>query len=502
MNVQSELAAIESLEPVLVWRLFAGMAGVPRPSKKEERIREHVRAVAEENSLKVRQDQIGNLLIEVPASPGHESAPITVLQGHLDMVCEKNTDTEHDFDRDPIRLILEDDAQEKEQIVRADGTTLGADNGIGVALALAAALSPDVVHGPLELLCTTDEEAGMTGAKDLAPGFFNGRRLLNLDSEEDDAIYIGCAGGCDTTLEWDLDTRPPASKMEACRIVVQGLCGGHSGGDIHKNRGNANKLLARTLLACRSDELQLASFSGGSLRNAIPREAAAVLVGPAGTLDMLKKFAAAVQDQAAQESAEDDPVIRAEQVPTGEAPAVISAQDTQRVLAALAALPHGVLGMHPEIDGLVETSNNVATVTTSLNEPGNSMQVAIGALSRSSSATQIHVTLRQIEAVGKLAGAKVTTANPYPGWVPNADSPVLGICRKTYERLFGESPNVTAIHAGLECGIIGDRVGGLDAVSFGPRITGAHSPDERVYVASVQKVWKYLCAVLAELAKS
>lgn len=501
MSAQTNSTVVESLEPALVWRFFAGISDVPHPSKREEKIRKHIKEVAAENKLKVREDQIGNLLIEVPASDGCESAPITVLQGHLDMVCEKNAETTHDFDRDPIKLIVENDPAEKVEIVRADGTTLGADNGIGVALALAAACTPDVVHGPLELLFTVDEEAGMTGAKALSPDFFRGRRLLNLDSEEDDAIYIGCAGGCDTTLTWTCDARPPANRAEICRVTVKGLCGGHSGGDIHKNRGNANKLLARTLLASRSEQLQLADFNGGSLRNAIAREAAVVLAGPSGTFDALEEGAARIQTEAAGESAEDDPVIRVEKVAGDAAPVVISADDTQRLITALAALPHGVQGMHPEIEGLVETSNNVATVQTSLNESKTSMTTTIGSLSRSSSTTHIHVTLRQIAAVGKLAGAEVATDNPYPGWAPDMNSPVLATCRTTYEELFGASPTVTAIHAGLECGIIGDRVGNVDAVSFGPRITGAHSPDERVYVASVLKIWKYLRAVLAELAK-
>ncbi len=502
MSTPANPVAVESLDPAPVWRFFAGIAAVPRPSKREERIRQHIKAVAKENRLPVREDAVGNLLIEVPASPGCQAAPITVLQGHLDMVCEKNAGTKHDFDNDPIKLIVEHDPTENEQIVRADGTTLGADNGIGVALGLAAACMPDVVHGPLELLFTADEEAGMTGANAVTPDFFSGRRLLNLDSEEDDALYIGSAGGCDTTLSWVLETCPPASSLELYRVTVKGLCGGHSGGDIHKNRGNANKLLARTLLGSRCDQLQLADFSGGSLRNAIAREARALVVGPSGTGAALEQAANRVQAEAARESAEDDPAIGVEKVARGEMPAVISVADTQCLLAALAALPHGVMSMHPDITGLVETSNNVATVTTTINETGGSIEVVVGTLSRSSSAVQIHVTLRQIAAVGKLAGAEVSATNGYPSWEPNVNSPVLATCRTVYEQLFGQAPTVTAIHAGLECGIIGERIGQMDMISFGPRITGAHSPDERVYVASVQRMWKYLRAVLAELAKA
>jgi dipeptidase D len=501
MSVPTNSAAIRALEPMPVWRLFADISAVPRPSKREDRIRRHVRRVAEENGLKARQDGAGNLLIEVPPSPGCAAAPTTVLQGHLDMVCEKNAGTTHDFEHEPIRLLVESDPQDGQQIIRADGTTLGADNGIGVALALAAAFSPEVVHGPLELLFTFDEEAGMTGAKALSPDFFRGRRMLNLDSEEDDSLYIGCAGGCDTSLTWVFRVRSAAQRAELCRVTVAGLCGGHSGGDIHKHRGNAIKLLTRTLLAGGGDKLRLAEFNGGSKHNAIPREAAAVVAGPRGTREALQRAAVLVREQAARESAEDHPDIVVEPTASKSVPAVLSAADTARLLEVLAALPHGVLSMHPQIGGLVETSNNVATIATRLDDGGPSLHVAVGTLSRSSSATQLHVTLRQIEAVGRLAGGNVTTSNEYPGWAPNVNSPVLASCRKVYEALFGAPPKVTAIHAGLECGIIGDRVGGMDAVSFGPRITGAHSPDERVYVASVQKVWKYLRAVLGELAK-
>ncbi|MFH0980559.1 MAG: aminoacyl-histidine dipeptidase [Planctomycetota bacterium] len=501
MSKQRIPSAFASLEPAPVWRFFADLAAVPRPSKHEERIRRHIKKVAQKNGLKLREDRAGNQVIEVPASRGCERAPITVLQGHLDMVCEKNAATDHDFDREPIKLLVEDDPKDGQQIVRADGTTLGADNGIGVAMALAAACSPDVVHGPLELLFTVDEEAGMSGAKALAPDLFHGRRLLNLDSEEDHVLYIGCAGGCDTTLSWTWDVRPPAKGVETCRVVVEGLCGGHSGGDIHKNRGNAIKLLVRTLRGTRSKRLQIAALNGGSKRNVIPREAAAVLAGPAGTFKALQQAAARVRDEAAGESAEDHPVLRVEKVPRKAASPALSSEDTQHLLAILAALPQGVLGLHGKIDRLVETSNNVAIVATSPNERRGAMNVSVGTLSRSSSPSQMHVILRQIAAVGQLAGAEVATGNEYPGWEPNMNSPLLGTCRTVYAQLFGEPPNVTAIHAGLECGIIGQRVGGMDMISFGPHITGAHSPDEQVYVASVQKTWRYLRAVLMELAR-
>ncbi|MCP4594477.1 MAG: aminoacyl-histidine dipeptidase [bacterium] len=500
MSIPPTSKAVESLEPEFVWRFFGGLSAVPRPSKKEERVREYVHAIAREHDLKSREDGRGNVLIEVPASAGCEQAPITVLQGHLDMVCEKNTGTVHDFERDPIKLVLDQDAKTGEQIIRADGTTLGADNGMGVAFALAAALAPGVVHGPLELLFTVDEEAGMTGAMALDGDLVRGKRMLNLDTEEDDTLYIGCAGGCDSTLVWELDVEPLPAGAEVCRVFVTGLCGGHSGADIHRGRGNAIKLQARTMLAARSEQLRLVSMNGGSLRNAIPREAEAVIAGPAGTLAALEQAAKQVCAEAARECAEDSPSIVVEAVTGAATGGAISAADTERVITSLAALPHGVLGMHAEMEGLVETSNNVATAVAAVDSSGKRLRMEIGALSRSASDTQRHVILRQIAAVGKLAGAEVTTANEYPGWAPDVSSALLGMCQRVYEQMFGEPPNVTAIHAGLECGIIGQRTGGMETVSFGPHVTGGHSPDECVYVASVQKVWKYLQAVLKELA--
>lgn len=499
MTTKNDSTGIETLEPAAVWRFFAGISSVPHPSKKEERIRQHTRDVAQELGFAVREDAVGNVLIEVPATPGYEKAPVTVLQGHLDMVCEKNAGTEHDFDRDPIKLIVDKNDADGQLIVRADGTTLGADNGIGVALALAAASSPEVIHGPLELLCTVDEETGMTGAKALHPDFFKGRRLLNLDSEEDDVIYIGCAGGSDTTLAWNFDTGSLPAGGEVGRVTVAGLSGGHSGCDIHLNRGNAIKLLTQTLRGVPEGQLQLADFNGGRLRNAIPREASALVAGPAGTLEVLTRSAQQVQGLAVRDCKEKNCTIQVEKQTASQA-AVLSSADTQRLLSALTALPHGVLAVIPEIAGLVQTSNNVATVVCESSSDAGKLRVTVGCLSRSSSASQTQATARQIAAVGQLSGATVEFGNEYPGWQPNIDSPTLATCRRVYERLFSEAPNVTAIHAGLECGLIGERIGGMDMVSFGPRIEGVHSPDERVYVASVQKTWKYLAAVLAELA--
>jgi dipeptidase D len=500
MAEQGRSSGIESLEPAAVWRFFAGIAATPRPSKYEEQIRAHLRAVAERGGLPVREDSVGNMVIEAPASPGCEQAPITVLQGHVDMVPEKNADVAHDFERDPIRPVVDEELEAKRRFVRAQGTTLGADNGIGVALALAAATEPGVKHGPLEILCTVDEEAGMTGAKALAPGFFKGKRLLNLDSEEDDAIYIGCAGGCDTTLTWQFKLRPCPHNCVAARVLVNGLRGGHSGGDIHENRANANKVLTRTLLRVPRG-LRIIAINGGSKRNVIPREASALVCGPKRILPALGTAGPQVRAEVLAESDETNLQIKIDTVAGEQTRTALSLADTRRLLTALAALPQGVLGMHPKMLGLVQTSNNAATISSERSADGNTLKVVAGTLERSSAQSLLHVTRDQIEAVGRLAGAQVESGNEYPGWEPNPDSPLLALCRRLYEELFGEEAHVAAIHAGLECGIINQRMGGsLDLVSFGPTITGAHSPEERVYVDSVEKSWKFLKAVLAELA--
>jgi dipeptidase D len=499
MTAATRTAAIESLEPKNVWAFFAGLAEVPRPSKKEVKIRAHIHEVARRYGLRCRQEEVGNVIIDVPATPGRESAPVIVLQGHLDMVPEKNSDTVHDFENDPIRLILDEDAKDGRRVVHADGTTLGADNGMGVSLALAAATADNVAHGPLELLFTTDEEAGMTGAKALVPDSFKGRRLINLDSEEDDCLYIGCAGGCDTNLNWRFDTAPCAKSDEVHRIVIEGLRGGHSGCDIHENRANAIRLLVRTLLRASRADLRIGSFSGGSMRNAIPREARAVVAGSSGLGQVLQDAAKAIRDEAAAESFEDNVAIRVEPAAAGDPEGFMDAATTTVLLSALAALPSGVIGMHPKIPTLVQTSNNLST-TTSKAEPG-ALRVVAGTLSRSSSDSCLRTVTDQIAAIGRLSGAQVNYGNSYPGWEPNVDSPMLATCRRLYESLFKTKPRVAAIHAGLECGIIGQRVGDMDMISFGPSITGAHSPDERVYVDSVEKTWNYLVAVLDELSK-
>lgn len=496
----SNAPPLESLEPKPVWQFFSRMAAVPRPSKKEERICESMKTWAKELGLPVRTDAARNIIIEAPASPGCENAPITVLQAHVDMVCEQNSGTGHDFDNEGIRLLVGRDANSDEVIVHADGTTLGADNGIGVAMALSAAIDPTVKHGPLELVFTTDEESGMTGAKALTPKSFTGRRMLNLDAEEDDVLYIGCAGGCDSTLTFDLEAAGAPPKASVWRVAVSGLRGGHSGADIHLERANAIKLLANTLGEVGPKELQLVSINGGQLRNAIPREATAVVCGPAKLGTALEKAAGRNEKVAVSENGDVDACVQVTEAPGESTTGALSAADTQRVLNTLLSLPHGVLGMAPGIPGLVETSNNVATAKTHADGETDSVTISIGNLARSSSEIKKAISNTQIAAIGRLAGATVETANDYPGWKPNIDSPLAKTCGTVYERLFGAKPTITAIHAGVECGIVGERVGNMDMISLGPRIEGAHTPDERVYVESVRKSWKYLVAILAELA--
>ncbi len=486
------LPTYDQLEPKAVWQDFARMCRVPRPSKHEDRIVAALEQLCRDRGFETQKDEVGNLIARIPASPGCEKAPVVILQGHVDMVCEKNSGTEFDFDKDPIQTVVDRDADDAGLIVRAEGTTLGADNGIGVCMALAAA-TEDVRRPPLEILMTVDEEAGMTGAEHLDGSLLQGRRLINLDTEADATLYVGCAGGCDSNITLQLASEPYDQPVH--RVVVRGLRGGHSGADIHQGRGCANRLLARVLDRVRG-EVRLAGVSGGSKRNAIAREAHALVVADAAELSAA---ASAVEKEARVESKEPDLEIRLEsnhQV----AERAATAADTQRWIRLLLGLPHGVLGMHPDIPELVETSNNLATVEGRWN--GDALEVAIGTLSRSSSASRMEEALRQIEAVSTLAGASVSRANAYPGWQPNMASPLLALCRRVHERVFGHEPTAEAVHAGLECGLLGNRIPDLDMISLGPRIEGAHSPDERVWVESVQKSWDYLTAILDELAGS
>jgi dipeptidase D len=484
---------LEKLEPRLVWQHFDALRQIPRPSKHEEAAAEHVLAWAAARGFETQRDAVGNTVVRVPASPGREQAPVVVLQGHLDMVPEKNSDVAFDFLKDPIAVRIDGD------FVYATGTTLGADNGVGVAAAMAAAEDPAAVHGPLELLLTVDEETGLTGAQGLDATMLKGRILLNLDTEEDATVYIGCAGGSDTNARFTVTRQAAATGSAPLRLTARGLRGGHSGTEIHENRGNAIKLVARVLDAARTAGLlfEIVAMTGGNKRNAIAREAEAVLRVPA---DQEGAFRALVTERVAalaEEYGEIEPNLAITLTAAGDDDAsrqVWSAADRDRVLDALVACPHGVQAMSRAVAGLVETSTNLGVVITDGND------VRVTCLTRSSVTLSLRATTAQLAALFRLAGAESSATPGYPGWKPNPASPLLATIIRVCERTLGRKPEVKAVHAGLECGLIGGRVPGMDMASLGPQIDSPHSPDERVKISTVASFYALLKAVLAELA--
>jgi dipeptidase D len=478
------------LSPRSVWGHFAALAAIPRPSGHEERAVAFVTAVGESIGVKAVHDARGNLVLRVPATAGREGAAPVILQTHLDMVCEKNRDVAHDFDRDPIRPRVVD------QWVHATGTTLGADNGIGVAASLAAATDPGVKHGALELLFTLDEETGLTGAKELDPKILSGRMLLNLDSEEDGVIFVGCAGGEDTLIDLRPSIRSASFRGSALRLSVTGLRGGHSGLNIVENRGNALKLVARLLSALIEEGVpfDLASISGGSKHNAIPREAEAIIVPEPAAKAKIEKVTAAALAAYQIELGKIDDGLQIAWAPCPDPARVLAIADRDRLVQLLLALPHGVLAMSQDIPGLVETSSNLAVVKD------NDGAIRVVTSSRSSVAPSLAYVLTQVRAVAALSGATVTLKDGYPGWKPNLESKALAVVREVYRARWKKEPHVTAIHAGLECGLLGEKIPGLDMVSFGPQIEGAHSPDERVNIPSVERFWGALTEVLDRLS--
>lgn len=478
--------AVKGLKPELVWKYFAEIARIPRCSKHEQAISEYVIDTAKRLGLQAKQDRYGNVVVKKSAYPGFDHTRGVVLQGHLDMVCEKNADKAHDFAKDPIEIVR------KDNVVMADGTTLGADNGIAVATNLAIMEEKTVEHGPLEFLFTVDEETGLTGASNLTADFLESRTLLNLDSEEEGSLYVGCSGGRDTIGTWRLKFETPPEQSVACRLTVTGLRGGHSGLEIDKCRGNAIKLLNRILLRLNELGARLSSIEGGNKRNAIPRECAALLLIPR------KKFAEAdavvkysnVSLKGEVASVDPDLAVRLSESPASGKAKVVP-KDAQRSLTlAIAALPHGVLKMSADIPGLVETSTNVAVISTSVKG------IALATSQRSSVASELDEAVLSVKSIFELAGADVEQSDGYPGWKPNLTSPILKLSKETYKSLFGKEPAVKAIHAGLECGIIGERIAGMDMISFGPTLEGVHSPDEKIYIDSVERFWKFLLAIL------
>lgn len=479
---------VSGLEPAAVWAHFDRLLEIPRGSGREDAARAHVRDVAAGARCEVEEDGAGNVLVRKPATDGRAEAPAVALQAHLDMVQEKNAGVDHDFATDPIVAVRDG------EWLGADGTTLGADNGIGVATMLAILEADDLRHGPLELLFTVDEETGLTGAKSLPADWLSARRLINLDSEEEGVITIGCAGGGDSRLHLPLE-RAEVDGGTALELRVSGLRGGHSGVDIHRQRGNAVRTVARAALAAvDASPARLIRLSGGNARNAIPREASCALWIPGGASPADARAAADASLAAtASELAVTDPDLR---VRWSDVPAPGEAwteATTRRGLDLLNALPHGVMAMSPDLPGLVETSVNLAMAE----EHGDHLFVMV--LSRSSREGAMEAVRRRVRSIAELAGARVEEGDPYPGWQPDVESKLLATLRQVYEAETGEAPGVGAMHAGLECGIIGRKYEGMDMVSFGPQIEFPHSPDERIRIPSVAPFYEVLCRTLERM---
>jgi dipeptidase D len=482
------MSVIENLEPKEVWKHFDEIRKIPRCSKHEEKIRDYVIGFAKKNGLKYKTDKVGNVVISKPPSPGIEKKTTVVLQGHMDMVCEKNSDVEHDFSKDPIKLKLKGD------IITADGTTLGADNGIGLATSLAILEDKKLKHGPLEALFTIDEETGLTGAFAMSSDMLSGKILLNLDSEDWGVITVGCAGGGDSQITLPLDKKPLENDLEALTIKVSGLRGGHSGVDIHEQRGNAVKLLTRMLWRTSDDyKFHLSDIKGGDKHNAIPREAYAVIAIEKSSKD---KFISSLNVEGKNILAEYkpiDPNFKLTIEDTDNIKTTFTNDSQYHLLNLLHSLPHGVDKMSYDIPGLVETSTNLASVAI------NEKNAKIGMSTRSSIKSALQDLRDRIRSVAELSGAKVKEDDPYPGWKPNLDSKILDLSKKIFKDLYGKDPEVEAIHAGLECGIIGEKFPGMDMISIGPTIKYPHSPEEQVHVKTVDEFYKYVLKILENI---
>lgn len=483
---------VKDLKPSLIWECFDEITKVPRPSCHEEQIRAYLLDFAKKHNIRVKTDKVGNVVMSKPATPGHENAPTVILQAHMDMVAEKNNDVEHDFLKDPIQTYIDGDW------VKARGTTLGADNGIGMAAALAVMIDDTLVHGPVEALFTINEEIGLEGAQNLGEDMISGKILINMDSEDDGEIFVGCAGGIDTTAIFTYKKSVTPENFHYFRLGVKGLLGGHSGSDIDAGRANANKLVARFIWECsQKHDIAVVSFDGGNLRNAIPREAAAVFgvqKDLRGEVEkMLEKYSAAI----ANEYKGVEPSIEFT-IEEAERPEFCMDSETGiTLIRAIYSAPHGVYAMSRDIKGLVETSTNLAAVKMI---EGN--RVKITTSQRSSVESRKADIAGQVEAHFQLAGAEVSHSDGYPGWAPNMDSPIMHIASSAYEELFGVKPAIKAIHAGLECGLFLSKYPDLDMVSFGPTMTGVHSPDEKLNIPTVDKFWRHLELTLKKVAES
>ncbi len=482
------MSDIKNLAPQEVWKHFYTLTQIPRPSKNEAEIIAYMKKFGEDLGLNTIVDEVGNVIIKKPATPGMEKRKGVVLQGHLDMVPQKNSDKDFDFEKDPIETLIDGDW------VTADGTTLGADNGIGVAAAMAVLDTASLKHGPVEALFTIDEETGMTGAFGLKPGVLNGDILINMDSEDEGELYVGCAGGIDVSALKNYTEESAPSAHEAYQVNVQGLKGGHSGMDIPLGRANANKVLFRFLMQAESDlKIRLSEASGGDLRNAIPRESHAVVLVPSSDASAFESLVDAYQEIYQTEFADTEPDLSFSCSKTASPSKVVPASEQAKFIRAIFACPNGVQRMSQSMKGLVETSNNlaIASVKEGKFEAYN--------LTRSSVDSAKEATALKIAAVFQLIDAEVKLSGEYPGWKPNMDSPILKTCQEVYDKNFGKVPEIKAIHAGLECGLLGGVYPNFDMISFGPTIRFPHSPDEKVEIATVKLFWDFLVAILEEV---
>lgn len=477
------------LEPKIVWDIFEEITKIPRPSKKEEKIAAWVIKFAKDNGLEYATDKLGNIVVRKPATAGMENRKGVVIQGHIDMVCEKNADVVHDFDTDPLKIMIDGDW------VKAQGTTLGADNGIGVAMGLAVLQSKDIPHPPMEVLCTLDEETGLTGAIQLGTDLLkHADILINLDSEEDGAFTIGCAGGANTaaTFRYEEDSVPAGHV--AYEVTVKGLQGGHSGIEIHDGRANAIKLLNRALWnLSKKFDMRLSFFKAGSAHNAIPREAFAIVtVAKEQEAKFLEKIAN-IQVVLKSEWITKEPNIQF-LATSKDLPAKVMTKCMQnRLLNSLYAVAHGVARFSPDIAGLVQTSTNLAIIET------RDLEVFVLTSQRSSIETEKNDMANAVRAAFELGGAVIKQGDGYPGWQPNVNSPILNIAKEISAKQYGKEPKIEAIHAGLECGLVGEKYPGMDMISFGPNLKDVHSPDERLQISTVGNCWKLLCEILKNI---
>ena len=482
---------VKDLKPELIWHYFDEITKVPRPSKKEGKIRAFLLDFAREHHLDAKEDVTGNIVISKAATQGFESSPGVILQSHMDMVCEKNSDVIHDFENDPIETYIDG------EWVRARGTTLGADNGIGMAASLAVLASDNLQHGPLEALFTVDEETGLTGAFGMKEGFISGDYLLNLDSEDEAEIFIGCAGGIDTTSTFTYKPTMTPADYFYFRVSISNLQGGHSGSDINKGLGNANKILARFLCRCsKKYDMVLCHIEGGNLRNAIPREASAIIGVPKNEKEKIRVDLNLFHSIIEEELSAVEPNMKITMESEEHQDRCIDRQTTFALINALNACPHGVISMSRDIPGLVETSTNLASVKMVGED-----QIVVATSQRSSVESLKQEIACRVESVFTLAGAVATHGEGYPGWKPNLKSEILNIAVAAYEELYHVTPEVKAVHAGLECGLFLTKYPHLDMISFGPTLRGVHSPDEKMHIPAVEKFWNHLVMILKKVSE-